>query len=81
MHDYMRDCSKQDLSGTTLPVHVSLWTSVYPASHGVFSNHYVFAPNDEGEGLQVMAQMFKRAGYTISTTPRSRLPTLILEIS
>ena len=26
------------VAGTTLPVHVSLWTSVYPASHGVFSN-------------------------------------------
>jgi arylsulfatase A-like enzyme len=49
---------------TTLPVHVSLFTSTYPARHGVLSNFRHFRrPFVGGDSLATVAQQLGGAGY------------------
>ncbi len=59
---------------TTLPTHVSLFTSTNPGRHGVLGNLKHFKqPLVASEGLPTLAQMLARAGYAtaafVSATP------------
>ena len=49
---------------TTLPSHVSIFTSTYPARHGILDNFRFFRrPIDQVSGLRTFAQMLHEAGY------------------
>ena len=59
---------------TTLPAHVSLWTSMYPVQTGVTRNGSKLAKNQKaGSDVLMFAQMLRRLGYStaafVSATP------------
>ncbi len=63
---------------STLPSHLTLFTSMLPIHHGIQGNFHSFhIPFTSQDGIQTAAQLFKSKGYTtaafVSATPLSRL--------
>ena len=63
---------------STLPSHLTLFTSMLPIHHGIQGNFHSFhIPFVSRNGIQTAAQLFKRKGYTtaafVSATPLCRL--------
>jgi len=62
---------------STLPSHLTLFTSMLPIHHGIQGNFHSFhIPFVSRDGIQTAAQLFKRKGYTtaafVSATPLCR---------